>query len=101
MNQSTSSSPTRTQQKRKMNRMTSSEYESGGLTSNNVDALQVQAMKMELQRERGTNESLQADVEMLRAQLAKAEERFKKAEDERRAEVEKADVERGIMIWKF
>ena len=81
--------------------MTSSEYESGGLTSNNVDALQVQAMKMELQRERGTNESLQADVEMLRAQLAKAEERFKKAEDERRAEVEKADVERGIMIWKF
>ena len=101
MNQSTSSSPTRTQQKRKMNRMTSSEYESGGLTSNNVDALQVQAMKMELQRERGTNESLQADVEMLRAQLAKAEERFKKAEDERKAEVEKADVERGIMIWKF
>ena len=38
---------------------------------------------------------------MLRAQLAKAEERFKKAEDERKAEVEKADVERGIMIWKF
>ena len=49
-----------------MNRMTSSEYESGGLTGNNVEGLQVQAMKMELQRERGTNESLQADIEMLR-----------------------------------
>ena len=81
--------------------MTSSEYESGGLTSNNVDALQVQALKMELQRERGTNESLQADVDMLRAQLAKSEERFKKLEDERRTEVERADVERGILIWKF
>ena len=81
--------------------MTSSEYESGGLTSNNVDALQVQALKMELQRERGTNESLQADVDMLRAQLAKSEERFKKSEDERRTEVERADVERGILIWKF
>ena len=50
--------------------MTSSEYESGGLTSNNIDGLQVQAMKMELQRERGTNESLQADIVMLRDQLA-------------------------------
>ena len=80
--------------------MTSSEYESGGLTSNNVDGLQVQAMKMELQRERGTNESLQADIVMLRDQLAQAEERFKKSEDERRADAEKADVERGIYVWK-
>ena len=66
-----------------MNRMTSSEYEAGGLTSNNVDGLQVQALKMELQRERGTNESLQADIDMLRNQLAQSEARFKKAEDER------------------
>ena len=60
---SSSGSPTKT--KKRMNRMTSSEYESGGLTPNNVDGLQVQAMKMELQRERGTNESLQADITML------------------------------------
>ena len=80
--------------------MTSSEYESGGLTGNNVDALQVQAMKMELQRERGTNESLQADIVMLRDQLAQAQERFKKSEDDRREEAEKADVERGIYVWK-
>ena len=83
-----------------MNRMTSSEYEAGGLTGNNVDGLQVQAMKMELQRERGTNESLQADIEMLREQLKLAEERFKKSEDDRLAAAEKADVERGIYIWK-
>ena len=38
---------------------------------------------MELQRERGTSESLQADVDMLRKQLNQAEARFKKAEDER------------------
>ena len=63
-----------------MNRMTSSEYEANGLTGNNVDALQVQAMKMELQRERGTNESLQADIVMLRDQLAQSEERFKALE---------------------
>ena len=80
--------------------MTSSEYESGGLTPNNVDGLQLQAMKMELQRERGTNESLQADIVMLRDQLAQAEERFKKSEDGRRADAEKADVERGIYFWK-
>ena len=65
--QSSTSSPTR--QKRRMNRMTSSEYESQGLTGNNVDGLQVQALKMELNRERGTVESLQADVAMLRDQL--------------------------------
>ena len=80
--------------------MTSSEYESGGLTGSNVDALQVQAMKMELQRERGTNESLQADIVMLRDQLAQAEERFKKSEDDRREEAERADVERGIYVWR-
>ena len=80
--------------------MTSSEYESGGLTGNNVEGLQVQAMKMELQRERGTNESLQADIEMLREQLKLSEERFKKAEDDRIAAIERADVERGIYIWK-
>ena len=57
-------------------------------------------MKMELQRERGTNESLQADIVMLRDQLAQAEERFKKSEDERRADAERADVERGIYFWK-
>ena len=55
---------------------------------------------MELQRERGTVESLQADIVMLRDQLAQAEERFKKSEEERRAEGEKADVERGIYFWK-
>jgi hypothetical protein len=38
---------------------------------------------MELQRERGTSESLQTDVDMLRKQLNQAEARFKKAEDER------------------
>ena len=38
---------------------------------------------MELQRERGTSEGLQADVDMLRKQLNQAEARFKKAEDER------------------
>ena len=66
-----------------MNRLTSSEYEASGLTGNNVDALQVQALKMELQRERGTNESLQADIDMLRKQLDLSEDRFKKAENER------------------
>ena len=80
--------------------MTSSEYESGGLTGNNVEGLQVQAMKMELQRERGTVESLQADIVMLRDQLTQAEARFKKAEDERKAQVERSDVERGIYVWK-
>ena len=80
--------------------MTSSEYESGGLTGNNVEGLQVQAMKMELQRERGTVESLQADIVMLRDQLAQAEARFKKAEEERKVTVEKSDVERGIYVWK-
>ena len=37
---------------------------------------------------------------MLRDQLAQAEERFKKSEDDRREEAEKADVERGIYVWK-
>ena len=83
-----------------MNRMTSSEYESGGLTGNNVEGLQVQAMKMELQRERGTVQSLQADIEMLREQLKLSEERFKKSEDELLATVERSDVERGIYVWK-
>ena len=83
-----------------MNRLTSSEYEAGGLTGNNVDGLQVQALKMELQRERGTVESLQADVDMLRKQLSQAEARFKKAEDERVQQNERADVERGIYVWK-
>ena len=55
---------------------------------------------MELQRERGTNESLQADIAMLREQLSLAEERFKKAEDERITTLDRADVERGIYVWK-
>ena len=80
--------------------MTSSEYEAGGLTGNNVDGLQVQALRMELQRERGTVESLQADVDMLRKQLSQAEARFKKAEDERVEQNERVDVERGIYVWK-
>ena len=37
---------------------------------------------------------------MLREQLKLAEERFKKAEDDRIAASERADVERGIYIWK-
>jgi hypothetical protein len=38
---------------------------------------------MELQRERGTVDSLQTDVGMLRDQLQQSEARFKQAEDER------------------
>ena len=37
---------------------------------------------------------------MLRKQLGLSEERFKKAEDERVAQNERADVERGIYVWK-
>ena len=44
--QSSTSSPTK--RKGRLNRITSSEYESNGLTGNNVEGLQVQAMKMEL-----------------------------------------------------
>ena len=37
---------------------------------------------------------------MLREQLKLAEERFKKSEDDKIAAEERADVERGIYIWK-
>ena len=50
--------------------MTSAEYEASGLTGGSVEGLQVNALKMELQREKNTVESLHQDIEMLRAQLA-------------------------------
>ena len=52
----------------------SSEYESQGLTAGAVESLNAKALQMELQRERAMNQSLQRDVEMLRDQLAIAEQ---------------------------
>ena len=53
--------------------MTSEDFERQGLTGDNVGNLQIQAVKMELQRERSTNQSLQDDIKMLRDQLDQAE----------------------------
>ena len=52
----------------------STEYEARGLDQVNIDNVQVAALHTENNRERLINESLQKDVELLRAQLAKAEE---------------------------
>ena len=68
-NQSFSNSPSKSH-KQTLKKMTSAEYEASGLTGNSVEGLQVNALKMELQREKNTNESLHQDIEMLRAQLA-------------------------------
>ena len=67
-NRSFTNSPTKSQ-KRTLIKMTSAEYEASGLTGNSVEGLQVNALKMELQREKNTVESLHQDIEMLRAQL--------------------------------
>ena len=50
------------------------EYENRGLCEVNVDNAQVAALHTENNREREINKSLQRDVDMLRAQLAKSEE---------------------------
>ena len=52
----------------------SSEYEAGGLSGVNIENMQIASLKNEIKRERSTNESLQKDIEMLRDQLARAEE---------------------------
>ena len=65
-------SPTKRMGRALMKKM-SSEYESQGLTAGAVESLNAKALQMELQRERGMNQSLQRDVEMLRDQLAIAE----------------------------
>ena len=61
-------------------RMTSADYEATGLTGGSVEGLQVNALKMELQREKNTVESLQQDIELLRQQLDQSEQRFREAE---------------------
>ena len=56
----------------------STEYEARGLTEVCVDNEQIAALHTENNRERDVNESLQNDVEMLRAQLLRGEEIRKK-----------------------
>ena len=58
----------------------SKEYEARGLSEVNVTNAQVAALHQENNRERGVNETLQRDVEMLREQLARAEQIRKKQE---------------------
>ena len=66
-NQSFTKSPTKkSPQKVAYKKMTSTDFEANGLTSGNVENLQINAVKMELQRERNTNESLEQDIAMLR-----------------------------------
>ena len=52
----------------------STEYESRGLKLVNVDNQQIGALHTENNRERVVNETLMKDVELLRVQLARAEE---------------------------
>ena len=65
--------PKRGQKKDFLKKM-STEYESRGLALVNVDNQQIGALHTENNRERVVNETLVKDVELLRAQLARAEE---------------------------
>ena len=52
----------------------SAEYKARGLNEVNVDNAQIAALHQENNRERTLNESMQKDIEMLRAQLVRAED---------------------------
>ena len=60
----------------------SAEYEARGLAEVNVDNAQIGALHTENNRERKMNESMQKDIEMLKAQLVRAEEIRVKQESE-------------------
>ena len=60
----------------------SAEYEARGLTEVCVDNEQIAGLHTENNRERTMNQSLQRDVEMLRAQLARGEQIRVKLESE-------------------
>ena len=67
----------------------SAEYEARGLAEVNVDNEQIGALHTENNREREINESMQKDIEMLRAQLVRGEEIRKKQEVEIKVQTEK------------
>ena len=73
-------SPSKITKRKEFMKKMSTEYESRGLTEVNVDNEHVAALHNENNRERNINTSLQKDVEMLRAQLARAEEHRVKQE---------------------
>ena len=52
----------------------SAEYEARGLSEVNVDNAQIAALHNENNRERTMHQKLQRDLDLLRAQLARAEE---------------------------
>ena len=54
----------------------SSSYEERGYTDQGVNISHLQAMQTELNRERGVTESCQEDLDMLKKQLGRADERI-------------------------
>ena len=67
-------SPTKSAKRKQLMKKMSTEYEARGLTEVNVDNAQIAALHTENNRERTMHQSLQKDLDLLRAQLARAEE---------------------------
>ena len=81
--------PTKSTKRREFLKKMSKEYEDRGLSIVNIDNKQVAALHTENNRERTMNKQAQNDINMLRAQLAKAEEHRLKQEKS----LEKANAE--------
>ncbi len=75
-----SGSPTRRNPNNALTKKMSTQYEARGLAEVNVDNVQIAGLHTENNRERTMNESLQRDVQMLREQLARAEDIRQKQE---------------------
>ena len=73
MQASANGSPAKSRPRKDFLKKMSAEYEARGLAEVNVDNLQVAALHTENNRERVVNQQLQKDLDLLRAQLARAE----------------------------
>lgn len=85
----------------------STQYEQRGYTEVAVNLDHLHTMEMELKRERGVTESVQADVTMLREQLLRANERISGLEKVREqqagqiSQLEKVRTEQASHITKL
>ena len=76
------SSPSKSERRKEFLKKMSLEYQERGLKEVCVDNEQIGSLHTENNRERDINTSLQRDIEMLKAQLVKAEEVRARQEEE-------------------